>query len=259
MMQRVMYTGSEAILTAFDSMSEDTPYYSVWIGKSIMASDNTGDIEKGRRKVEQMIIACEQSGNTEAITIKFHPGPDKQGFITDKTPVVSSMIVRACSIEGNADQLERLNNTQYSFMLNSITKAIDDKILPLQEKILLLESGIEDDEDTGIIGSINKCAPLLQNPVIMGFVERIMGVIMPSQTKPVMLSGIPGTIPAEDNNNIQHVEPQLLTDDQLTKLNDSLNKLAAHCDLVTDISLLAQLAENNPTMFKFLLQNLRTQ
>lgn len=259
MMQRVMYTGSEAIMTAFDYMAEETPYYSVWIGKMIMASHNIDDLEKGKRKIELMITACEQSQNTDMITIKFHPAPDKAGFITDKTPVCSSMTVRASSIEGNADQLERLNNTQYSFMLSSITKAIDEKILPLQTKLLELEAAELPEEDDGIMGAINKYSPLLNHPVVMGLIEKLSGVLMGVQQKPVMLAGTPGVDGRiEQKTNIDQ-QPQLLTDDQLTQLNNALNRLAAHCDLVKDISLLADLSETNEPMFKFLLNNLRTQ
>jgi hypothetical protein len=257
MMQRVMYTGSDAILTAFDMMSEDTPYYSVWIGKMIMASNNTDDAEKGRKKVEQMIIACEQSQNTDMITIKFHPSPDKAGFITDKTPVCASMTVRATSIEGNADQLERLNNTQYSFMLNSITKAIDEKITPLHEKIIALESAEVDEAEPedGIIGAINKFSPLLNNPVIMGLIEKYVAPFITGQQqpKPQMIAGTPAAAAAGSAP-----QPQLLNDEDLTKLNNALNRLAAHCDLVKDISLLADFADNNTMMFKGLIKNLRS-
>jgi hypothetical protein len=250
MIGKVMYTGSEAIGDAFDSISEETPYYSVWLGKAIMASHNSEDVELGRRKLDRLITAMEASNNTDIVIIKFHPGADKSGYITDKTAVVATIIVRVVPLNYDGiEQTERLPNVQYKFMLDSILTGITEKLTPIEERLLALESTEPDEDEDGIIGHINKYSKLLDHPVVMGIVQKYLPGIMGEPVKPVMISGTPGQ---------PQQQPQIVDQSGIESLNNSLDRLAQHCDLVPDLKALADYADSNPTMFKMVLGNLKT-
>ena len=82
----------EQVLSGFDghAKARDTVYYSIWQGKSLRFGFNDGDINEGRDILAENLQPLQINGNTATYTIKFHPGPDASGYITDKTPVMGS-------------------------------------------------------------------------------------------------------------------------------------------------------------------------
>lgn len=96
--QKAMYTGVESIMSAFDALCNDVPYYSVWYSQIVIGfSFNDTDLEKGKDKLREVLQAAEQNGHNDIIIIKFHPDQEKK-FITNKTPVTGTMYVRVNEI-----------------------------------------------------------------------------------------------------------------------------------------------------------------
>lgn len=271
--QKAMYTGIDAIMSAFDSLSQ-TPYYSVWMAspKDIIFQYNGDDKEAGRELLQNALTAFEQNGHNDILAIKFHtnPAPKKpMPIITDKTPVIGSMYVRVCDV-GSQNAANSINGVQQPYQgggmsyqmyeaiaaLKNLPSQMQDKLTPIEDRLEALEAG------TQPMGTMGHVMDFVNSPNATGIVQMILDRLIPSPGQPQLraVNGFP------DQNNNQHPEQPVmqeiqnveLTQQQMsTILERDLQRLTNIIDIYSDLGLLADYAEKNPQMFQMMLLTLR--
>lgn len=271
-LQRPTYIGVDNIMKMYDSLNGDCQYYfSVWHSQKDIAFQYVGDdARKARSYLEENLQAMAESQNDNLLYIKFHPADKKGKYITKSTDVIACTPV--CVVEpddstqsiAGTGTIERAGSSRgmtYEMwksleMLKTLPDTIDARIdatinRKLEEAALLEEEEPEIDPTERMIGMITGLA---QNPQIMALVGQVMNFLKPA----VMPQRVNGVVmekeiePAQEQQSVQ--EP---INEEL--MNNALSRLHQHCRLDTDMSLLADMAENNPAQFKMLLGMLRAK
>jgi hypothetical protein len=176
---KAQITGTQGIMEWFDNTAT-TPYYSVWCGNQLLESWNDKDFDAGRNKLELNLSAFEQNNVGDLLTIKLHPQAEK-GFITNKTPVYASRLIRPCELERAVYSTSSVSGIN-SGLENSIQKLIENQNLILSK---LNSDEYNDDEyekeEENTLGSF------IKNPAIQG----------------MMIAGISKFLGLSDVNNVQ--------------------------------------------------------
>ena len=261
-------------MDAYDAINKGNYFYSVWHGERDIAFQCTDmDAAKARQYLEDNLLAMEQSQNDHLLYLKFHPSIIKglsNGFIDRTTTVVSLGPVRAGELPESGGAVSGTYESQsgnMSFKMYEAVKAMQD--LPAQinaaidQKLLLFEArlqAIEEPEETETeteavdkyIGLING---VMNNPTLSPLITAIIGRIFPpQQSQPIMQGQINGVKPSEHATPVQEAAPAEV-DNEI--LNNALLRLNEHCNIDTDLCLLADMAEKNPGQFQMLLGMLR--
>jgi hypothetical protein len=173
-LEKAMVTGTRGIMDWFDR-NATSPYYSVWVNrKQLLFSWNDDDMEAGRSKLEDDLAAIEQNGNNDLIIIKLHPKKDKAGYITDKTPIYSSILCRAAEIERPNYGMQQMGGIGY----NSKMEDLLQRNLETNNAILskLNAEELEEDEapENNTLGSLIM-QPHIQTLLIAG-VSKLLGI-----------------------------------------------------------------------------------
>lgn len=263
---RAFYTGTEMIMQAFDNM--DNPYYSVWSGRDLLFQNNDSDVSKGRNLLMEMLTAAEQNNNTDLLSIKFHPKQEGK-YITDKTPVVGTLVVRVVALPGMNAGVSGVNesgNIPYPIWktitgLAELPTQIQTSLAGFDERLKALEQ--QQDEPQDAPDMIGRIAGLMENPVIMGLITKILPAIFPAaMPQPNMQVAGVNSFAAVENESVSSDQTEQLpaiSEADYIKLDNALARLIPHCNVADDLSLLADLAEQNPIMFKMLLTQLRSK
>jgi hypothetical protein len=255
MASKAMFTGTENIIQAFDNM--DNPYFSVWINKDLLFQNNDGDADKAKSVLMDMLLAAEQNQNTDILSIKFHPGKEGK-YITDKTPVVGTLFVRvvpvngASSMSGVQQSDDRLPYPIYkaTLRMQEIADQMPAAITGINERLTALENGSVG--EVAPVDPLERILGLMSNPVIMALVQRLLPGL---PLAPMQVSGVAGNDTAIDPNQTQNA----ISEADYVRLDSALGRLMKHCNLVDDLTSLADLAEQSPDMFKMLLMQLRSK
>jgi hypothetical protein len=283
-----MYTGSDNILDAFDSLRNGNPYFSIWCDRDILFQFNEVDLQKGRKALEDILLAADSSGNTDILLIKFHPKLEKGGYITNATPVISTLPVRVVEMESNV-RVQRDGNAvggmmdEYRLpapvynMMKVTTQALTDNAAvnaKLLERVEALENGSTNKEpDTW-----DRISGIMEKPGAMELIAGILSRFLPGAQPNIQIAGTPGNIAQKSGNgsniaeksdyghadkvpaNIADISdaPAFLTDEQNDAIDTALDRLSSHCNIVEALPQLADYADANPDMFKLLLGNLKT-
>jgi hypothetical protein len=267
-----MYTGSQHIMDAFDTLKPNTPYYSVWIGRDLFFQYNESDAEKGRDMLEKIVVAGEEQGNTDLMDIKFHAKLDN-GYITNKTPVIGTLRVRCAGFEtadgqqvsGMQVRGNDLPAPVYRMLVN-----IENSLPGITERLAKLETAtvgaVEKEPDwfdriSGLLsqpGMMESTVNLLQ-PIISRFIPgmpaaniQVAGV-QESPVRPVINTPVAG-----NNNAPGELESVTLTDEQNEIIDNAIAELSDYCDVVDCLPLLAKFAKENTQMFKMLITQLHS-
>ena len=272
--QKAGYTGIDNIINGFNVLSQGRAYYSVWQRDTVpLFAWNEDDYEQGLQFLEQNLQAGEQNGHNELLCIRFHPSKCVP-HITHKSPVIASMYIRICPIDGATSKVNSIAEPlpakgamtfeQFEVMqaLRNLPNELKAATEAQNERIRLLEEKLNDPKDEpDYIGQITG---LLNNPTIVNTALGFLGMLFPHlnpankmQTQPI--NGLdqapePEQIRQETANNTEITETEYWD-----KIDTVLDRLSRHCDLLPDLTKLAELAEQNPANFKFLLTSLRSQ
>lgn len=168
---KAQITGTQGIMEWFDNTAT-TPYYSVWCGNQLLESWNDKDFDAGRNKLELNLSAFEQNNVGDLLTIKLHPQAEK-GFITNKTPVYASRLIRPCELERavySTSSVSGVNNG----LENSIQKLIDNQNLILSKLSSEEFDAEEEHEEESTLGSFIK-NPAIQGMMIAG-ISKFLGL-----------------------------------------------------------------------------------
>ena len=210
-MSKVHICGAEKVMDWYDR-NVTTPFYSVWQGRQLLGSYNTED-ENGRDKLSESLLAFEQNGIGDVMTIKLHPAMDKNGFITDKTPVYASLNFRAIDVDGLTAPVRNSlagNEVRYS---PTVTAMLQES-LEVNKKLLAY---LEEDDDEPDNSTENILAGLLTDPTVktllVGMIGKFLNPNMPAQ--PQAMAGIVGK---EDIELLQNLMQRGITTDHLKKI-----------------------------------------
>jgi len=92
------FVGIENILDWYET-NANNPYFSVWQGKLMKFGYNDEDKDKGKLLLADNLQAYQQGGHNEVLTLKLHPKKEKNGYITDKTPICASANFRVNELQ----------------------------------------------------------------------------------------------------------------------------------------------------------------
>ena len=263
--QKAMYTGTANILSAFDTLSNGASCYSVWMTspKEILFQYNEDDIEKGRDRLVEALGGAEANNNTDLLIIKFHPKKEK-GFITDKSQVIGSIPIRVCELGSvNGAPVERVSNGSYqggnyaqmleiAVALKTLPDTLNKSMAPIYERLEALET--EREEPAQEQDAIGRVMDFIESPNSVQMVQMVLDRLIPARQPYNMAVGNkpPGSIAPQATAQAPgpgEVDVQVL--------DAALQRLRYHCQLDTDMTLLADMADNNPGQFKMLWSMLR--
>jgi hypothetical protein len=286
---RAMFVGADNIIQAYsDLCPADICYYSIWMGKDILTQYNGSDRERGINDLTRMLQNFEDNGNTDLLTIKMHNKLDKGGYITSSTPAVSTLYVRCADLNGNSALGAVQENTgRLPYEVWKTLQSIDTgltaqnaKNVELEKRLALIEAGNADEPDWfGRIGQIAQNPGALE--VIKALISKIpdLGKLLPqavpniqvghvkttlannAQNSDAISSNIAGnsdvrSVPANIAENGDTAEHYSEAENNI--IDQSLERLGSHCDIVEMLPLLADWADSNEGMFKGLISSLKT-
>jgi hypothetical protein len=278
-----MYTGVQNILNAFDSLRYNVPYFSIWCGRDMLFQCNTDDLDQGRQALVDILNAAEQSDNTDVLLIKFHPAL-KKGYVTNASEVVGTLPVRVVELQDGLSTItglhpetgNALSTPGYYFVkqASEALGAIKDSNVRIEERLLALEAGNDKEVDV-----FDKIGSILEKPGMADLLGQIISRFMPVQPQPnIVMSGVPNAVPVKETPVANKLTDQskntvfgeapvtdMVTDqseedftpEENDIINNCINRLSAHCDVVYSFGLLADYADANPEMFKIVLNNLK--
>jgi hypothetical protein len=230
MASKIHYHGIDKIIAAFKQ--NDMPYYSVqWKeGKKVLSlsfNNIIDDIDMAAEKLHNYLTSLNSASGDEYYLQLWEDSPDKKNRIEDGDCtykfVLRSLQYTPEQYEERSQQFTENRNNRWNELMTRIS-AIEERISEPEE---------EEEEDTSMAGIINQ---LIQKPEIQTAIMGYIGNLFTKQ--PMAVAGVPNT--------------------EISSLEQSLQTLAAHTkDLEGDLKLLADMAEKNPTQFKFLLSMLR--
>lgn len=157
---KAMVTGTRGVMDWFDRNSA-SPYYSVWCNRQLLFSWNSDDLEEGRNKLENDLIAIENNGVGDLLTIKLHPKKEKGGFITDKTPIYASLNFRPAELERAYYSPSAIAGTGNSQLADALARLAETQNLILS-KLSSEEFEEEEEKEESTLGK------LLNNPAVQG-------------------------------------------------------------------------------------------
>lgn len=212
---KAMVTGTRGVMEWFDRNST-TPYYSVWCNRQLLFSWNSDDLEDGRNKLENDLIAFEQNGVGDLFTIKLHPKKEK-GFITDKTPIYASLNFRPAELERAYYSPNAIAGTGSNQLADAIARLTETQNLILSK--LSEEEFEEEEKEESALGK------LINNPAVqglaIGYISKILGLNNMDTTN--LQTGIAGINELNEDEVIQIVSSLMdkgVTIEHLRKLDE---------------------------------------
>ena len=132
-----------------------------FVNCQLLFSWNSDDLEEGRNKLENDLIAIENNGVGDLLTIKLHPKKEKGGFITDKTPIYASLNFRPAELERAYYSPSAIAGTGSNQLADAIARLTETQNLILS-KLSSEEFDEEEEKEETTLGK------LLNNPAIQG-------------------------------------------------------------------------------------------
>jgi len=216
-LEKAMVTGTRGIMDWFDR-NATSPYYSVWVNrKQLLFSWNDDDMEAGRSKLEDDLAAIEQNNNNDLIIIKLHPKKDKAGYITDKTPIYSSILCRAAELERPNYGMQQMSGMGYNSKMENVLERVLETQNAILTKLNAEELEEEDEEPKNSIGSL-LMQPHIQTLLIAG-VSKLLG-IGGMEAQPAGMAGIEDVNENEAIIILNNLMSKGVTIDHLRKLNE---------------------------------------
>jgi len=260
--QKATYIGVDNIMRGFDRLNAQTPYWSIWQGRNIFHQYYTDDRETGKVEFNAIIDELDEAEYIDPIIVKFHPTLSG-GFITDRTPVIGTMICRIYTANGQLSGISEITADKFQYANarnNQLLEGIKGMLAPLQAQIDELKAGNVEEGITGLERYLNH--PAAQQiighlmPVITPHINSILGAILPGQ-KPNGQFHTPAINGVGDQPDSGAPQVDLSEADE-ERLWSAIDRLALKMELVPDIERLANLADTQPQMFNMLLQQLRS-
>lgn len=181
------YYGINDILTSFEELAE-TPYWSLWDNTSVIRQNNKiDDMDESMSILESELNRSVKNEYDRPVTLILHPKKEKA--YTKKSEATAVMV--CMPLEKNAYSQAQQNNQIANYNLYNELNAVKSELNALKNAQLEEEEEDDDDQDESFIGSVKT---LLNEPVIMGLIQKILQ----PQTPVNNLAGI-------ENNDINSI------------------------------------------------------
>lgn len=182
------YYGINDILTSFEELAE-TPYWSLWDNTSVIRQNNKiDDMDESMSILESELNRSVKNEYDRPVTLILHPKKEKA--YTKKSEATAVMV--CMPLEKNAYSQAQQNNQIANYNLYNELNAVKSELNALKNAQLEEEEEYDDDDqDESFIGSVKT---LLNEPVIMGLIQKILQ----PQTPVNNLAGI-------ENNDINSI------------------------------------------------------
>ena len=249
--------GVDSISQGFETFGNHAQFYSVWQGKNMKFQSKIEDSGLFHENIE----ALKQAGSDALFTVRFHGKPDKDGFVTDKTPYISSFNFKVIDETKQLGTIGAANGAYGDPNVNSKLDLILKNQNEQESRIAALEEEPDEDEEEkpkGFLGVIETIAATEQGQaIITNMIGTLLNKFMPATNTPILkpTSGIAG-IP-EDDEESAIVHEYAKEQNRLWKAIERLQSKDGH--FVEDLEKLADMAEKNTITFNMLLGMLRKQ
>lgn len=276
MAKRAMFTGADNVKAVFEQAYQ--PGYAYSLSYSERGDPcfqyYEADIEKGKDQFDAYVENLNDAGNDDLLHLRFHPLPKGgEKFITKSSPVILVTPVRVCPIGSNpvisGVGEVRDNSTSWGLMkaISAIEKlpeqqaAFEAKIMGILEETEPEPKPVKVDKNQQYL---EMAIGALKEPNVIANIQGIIKMFFPnSKLGGAPLPAIAGVHePKEITMPEKALDPGMYpidnyTNEQLQSLNMSCAILSQHCQLDSDLKILADMAQTNPQQFNFLLSMLR--
>lgn len=241
--------GKESIMQGFELFSKGASNFSVWQGKNLKFQSCIDDEELFENNIE----ALRQAGSDSLFMVRFHKHPDKDGFVTDKTPYISSFNFK---VTDKTETLGAIGNESVAYgnpVLGKLEQIIQNQTA-IESRLTALEEAPEDDEEeetpqpTGLLGMVEQFANTPQGQqMITQVIGGIVNRFMPANNATI-----------GNNNSFQQRQGIAGVESEDEKIEDAISRLSVIDEnLPDDLQKLATVAETQPATFNMLLGMLR--
>lgn len=136
MAAKAAYIGIEKILSAFEEKA-DTPFFSMWWGKTKFEQSTTNDFDKAKDKIENQVKAFLEEDINDVFIIALHP--EKKVSYTPAD--LKDSVQMFC-------QAKKSDSNYYPGNTHNVNYEILQKLNAMESKINALEEDTEDDTDS---------------------------------------------------------------------------------------------------------------
>ena len=225
----------EDVLNQYDYRAENDKnfkgYYKVCAAKQTKFSHKDDDLPTGRQKLEFNLKAAQLSGNTSLFSICFYNKLDKNGELTGDPEYFN---FRLNNPNDYAPVMTQQNNSVNNEILNQL-QTINGRLTALEEDE---EEDEEEEEDNSILGMLNGLPKETKQTLLLNALS-LFGMKQPQPT----INGVPG-----EQTQISETD----------KIKTALKIMSTQTKtLGDDLMKLAEIAQNDPSKFNFLLSMLR--
>lgn len=168
MAARASYIGIEKILSAFREKA-DTPFFSIWIGKSKAEQNKDNDFEKAEAKIENQVKAFLEEDINDVFIIALHP-EKKVSYKYEDCKESTLMYCQAKKVDIPYYPSGNTSNVNYEIL---------QKLNAMESKINALEADIIDDDDDS--DSING-----NDDKVSKFLDKVNSIV----NSPVVIAGL---------------------------------------------------------------------
>lgn len=279
-MAAVLTRDIPGVLSVFEM--QGSPIFSLWENNKDILFSFVGENEQERRdKLTEYLNLIKQSASHQQFTIKFHDEANKNGKVTNGTPVTGSLVFKLnenddlqlvpknqARVEGTNGSIALLNQIfdaklqNMELRYNHILEKKQEEVEHLQEQLDRAgeeEEDTDDDDQMGLIGSIGKAGeryPWMQEhikdimTVAKSFLNKKFGIGEPDGAR---LAGVEDTSGMEPKEKLNKSIKELL-EYYHTKYGDPK---AGDANFANDIERLAKMAKTDPDLFDVMIKKLR--
>lgn len=198
MAARAVYIGINKIMEAFEKKA-DTPFFSLWVGKTRAEQNKDNDFEKASEKLENQIKDFELEDFTDTFIIALHPEKKANYTVSD----MKEATLMYCSIKKN-DQPKpyALGANNYNYEILQTLNEIKNNQNALESRLNAIEGEDVEEEETETVGSteevlIDKISGIVNSPLV--------GLLMNFFNRPNQVNALAGISTENDLEQILEV------------------------------------------------------
>lgn len=169
MAAKAAYIGIEKILSAFEEKA-DTPFFSMWWGKTKFEQSTTNDFDKAKDKIENQVKAFLEEDINDVFIIALHPEKKVSYSPTD----LKDSVQMFC-------QAKKTDTVFYPGNSNNVNYQILEKLREMESKINALEDDTEEDTDSIsgnediIVKYLDKINSIANSPLVIAGMGMLAG------------------------------------------------------------------------------------
>lgn len=229
--------GEEAVLAWYDeNVDPDYPNWSIWMGKTMLGRSKESSEANARAKLQVNLMAAQQNGYDKQMSLRLHDA-ETSGRLNNATSYYA-----LCYFYPTQQQMGYVSGSggvqMMNFPNNPRLQELAEKVISLESRMTAMEAEFESEDSEGnrVGNAENPWLQLLQHPMAIGLINKVIPGIMDA---PAPMGSI-GQVPDSGN--------------QQEKLNQAILILGPLDPLIGDHLLaLAIIARDQPDKYKMAL------